>query len=636
MKVEIYDLECLPNFFCYTGMDKDTEEIWQIYIYNDYKQLLGLIEHLKEIDAQIGFNNINYDYPLLYYILKNYKDWEIFDIETILQLINQESNRIIEEKWTEIPYWNITIPQLDLFRIWHFDNKARYTSLKAIEIAINFENVQDIPFEANHHVEQYEIQSILDYNLNDVKATYEFYKITKGDTELELYKGKDKIQLRKDIGKHYGINCLNYNDVKIGDAINKVVYTKLTGRKTKEIKDSRTYRPRINIKDCIPNYIEFKSEYFNNFLNKLKSLSITKTKGELEFDLIYNQTKYKFAQGGLHSEDKPRHLKAENEYYLVDADVSSMYPATIINLGLYPAHLGIEWLEGYKETFHNRLEAKKNKLNSINEALKLSLNGGGFGKTNESYNWQYDPLVTLKTTIGGQLAILMLIESLEDNGIQVLSANTDGIVSKFKFPEQRDLYYSLCKEWEDKTKYQLEFKYYKQLIQTSVNDYIAEELQSGENFGKTKIKFKGDFEIDKELNKDPSMRIRAIALKEFFINNIPIEKTIKEHTNIYDFCKRFRNSKGWNTYTYYERDSKIIKEKLSKNIRYFISKKGNKITKENIEDGRKIDIEASNGVTIFNKYTKKDMKDYNIDYSYYISETRKIILSIDDGQLKLF
>ena len=61
MKVEIYDLECLPNFFCYTGMNKDTEEIWQIYIYNDYKQLLDLIEHLKEIDAQIGFNNINYD-----------------------------------------------------------------------------------------------------------------------------------------------------------------------------------------------------------------------------------------------------------------------------------------------------------------------------------------------------------------------------------------------------------------------------------------------------------------------------------------------------------------------------------------------------------------------------------------------
>ena len=90
------------------------------------------------------------------------------------------------------------------------------------------------------------------------------------------------------------------------------------------------------------------------------------------------------------------------------------------------------------------------------------------------------------------------------------------------------------------------------------------------------------------------------------------------------------------TYKYSINDNKIIKEKLSKNIRYYISKNGDKITKENINDGRKIDIESDIGVTVFNKYIEKDIKDYNIDYSYYISETRKIILSINDGQLKLF
>lgn len=628
MRTEIMDIEVFKNFFCYTGMDKDTGEIFQIHLFNDYDELTRLINHLKEIKGQIGFNNLNYDYPILHFILENYEKWFMFELKQITNLIYQKSCKIINTEFPEIPRWQIRIPQLDLYRIWHFDNKARHTSLKAIEIAINFENVQDIPFEEDHLVEDYEIQSILDYNLNDVKATYEFYKITKGETDLTLYKNNDKIQLRKDISSHYGINCLNYNDVKIGDAINKVVYSKLTGKTSRDLKNGKTFRPRIDLKDCIPNYISFKSKYFNDFLEKLRNTSITKTKGEIEFDLIYGQTKYKFAQGGLHSDDKPRHLKAENGYYLIDADVSSMYPATIINLGLYPAHLGKEWLEGYKETFYNRLQAKKEGKKSINEALKLSLNGGGFGKTNESYNWQYDPIVTLRTTIAGQLSILMLIEKLEDNGIQVLSANTDGIVSKVH-KDMYNLYSNICKDWEIKTNYQLEFAYYNQLIQTSVNDYIAEK-----NNGK--IKLKGDFEIDKELHKDPSLRIRAIALKEYFINKIPIEKTIKEHQNIYDFCKRFRNSKGWNTYKYSVDDTKIIKEKLSKNIRYFISENGSKITKENINDNRKIDIEADNGVTIFNRYIQKDMKDYNINYKYYISEARKIILSIDDGQLKLF
>lgn len=628
MKIDIYDLECFPNFFSYTGMNRDTFEITQFYVYNDYDELLKLIEHLKKLDGMIGFNNINYDYPLLHYILNHYEEWNIWNIDYTLTKIYEESQRIIDEDWSSIPEWNVKIPQLDLFKIWHFDNKARMTSLKAVEIAINFDNVQDLPFDHNHIVKEDEINDILKYNLNDVKATYEFYKITRGDTDLPLYKGKDKIQLRKDIGKKYGINCTNFNDVKIGDTVNKLTYLKLTGKEFKEIKEDRTYRHRIEIKDCIPSYIRFNSEYLNDFLNELKSKIITKTKGELEFVLIYKGTKYKFAQGGLHSEDKPRHLKSDDKYKLIDADVASMYPATILNRKLYPAHLGKEWLEGYNETFETRLEAKRNGEKSINEALKLALNGGGFGKTNESKSWQYDPMVTLNTTVTGQLSLLMLIEKLEDNNIHVLSANTDGIVSKVPI-DKENLYKSICKEWEDITKYQLEYTYYKQLIQTSVNDYIAETIDG-------KLKFKGDFEIDKEVNKDPSMKIRAIALKEYFINNKPVKETIENHTNIFDFCKRFKTSKGWKAIKYSTDGTNLIKEKLQKNIRYYISKNGDKLTKENINDGRSIDVEAKAGITTFNKYIKKDIKDYNIDYSYYISETNKIILSIDDGQLKLF
>jgi len=621
VKVEIMDIEVFKNFFCYTGLNRDTEEIFQIQIYNSYTQLLQLIDHLNTLDGQIGFNNINYDYPVLYYILKNYKEWSIFEIETILEFIYLESNRIINEEWTEIPYWNVTIPQLDLFRIWHFDNKARHTSLKAIEIAIDFPNVQDIPFDENHEVKESEIQSILDYNLNDVNATYEFYKITVN---------QGKIELRKDIKKKYGIHCTNYNDVKIGDAINKSIYCNITGKSPKELRDLRTYRSSIHLKNCIPNYIKFNSIIFNDLLNKIKNTTIVKTKGELEFSIVYNETKYNIKTGGLHSHDQPRHIRNSDDYHIIDADVSSYYPATILNLKLYPQHLGKEWLEGYQKIFNNRIQAKKEGNKSVAEALKLALNGGGFGKTNESYNWQYDPLIMTSVTIGGQLSLLMLIEQLEDNEIQVLSANTDGIVSKVH-KDKEELYYKICKEWESITNYNLEYSYYKQLIQTSVNDYIAEKIDGD-------IKYKGDFEFnfEKELHKNPSMKIRAIALKEYFINNIPIEETIKNHKNIYNFCKRFRNSKGWYTYKYYAGNDKIIKKKLSKNIRYYISNNGDKITKENINDGRRIDIEANVGVTVFNKYIEKNIEDYNIDYSYYISETRKILLSINDGQLKLF
>ena len=50
------------------------------------------------------------------------------------------------------------------------------------------------------------------------------------------------------------------------------------------------------------------------------------------------------------------------------------------------------------------------------------------------------------------------------------------------------------------------------------------------------IKHKSDFEIDKELHKNPSMRIVPIALEKYFVEGIPVEETIKNHKDIFDFC----------------------------------------------------------------------------------------------------
>ena len=84
-------------------------------------------------------------------------------------------------------------------------------------------------------------------------------------------------------------------------------------------------------------------------------------------------------KGGLHSENRPEIFEADNEYEIIDWDVSSMYPATIINNGRYPAHLGKEFLSGYKKMFEKRLRLKplsKNdkKIAGIVGALKLAVN----------------------------------------------------------------------------------------------------------------------------------------------------------------------------------------------------------------------------------------------------------------------
>jgi hypothetical protein len=149
------------------------------------------------------------------------------------------------------------------------------------------------------------------------------------------------------------------------------------------------------------------------------------------------------------------------------------------------------------------------------------------------------------------------------------------------------------------------------------------------------VKLKGCFEIDKEFHKDPSMKIVPIALKEYYVNNIPIEETIKNHQNIYDFCLRLKtNSKSTPYYKYLE-NGNIINKKLDRTTRYFISNSGGVLIKD-FGDDRISGVNVGYSVTLFNKYFKKEMSEYNINYNFYISEANKIKDAVWTGQLSLF
>lgn len=648
--IEIYDIETLINCFTYTGMNRNTKEVKQFVIHKDRNELESFISHLKSLQKQIGFNNLNFDSQVIQYILNNNINWNNLDGEQVSKLIYDYSqitiNKMNNGGFVDYPEWKLTISQMDLFKIWHFDNKAKMTSLKWIEYMIDMENIEEMPIKHYEHVSLEQIQSILDYNLNDVIATYKLYEITKGNTDISLYKGVDKIQLRVDIENQFGLKCINFNDVKIGDQINKSSYCILSGKDKKSLPSPNKNVKSFKFKDCFPSYMKFQTLEFNNFINALSNVDVDLKKKQ-EFQFTYNGTTYLIAKGGLHSKDKPRLIKPLENEILRDADVGSMYPNAIRKRQLYPNHLGKEWLIGYTDIIQKRLDAKslykktkETKYQAIQEAYKLALNGGGFGKTNEESSWQFDPFVTMCTTIGSQIDLLMLIESLEINGIHIISANTDGIVCLFD-KSLDSIYYQTCKNWEKLVDNadlgQLEYVDYKLLAQTSVNDYIAIKL-NGEP------KTKGDFVSEFELHKNKSARIVPLALQQYFINSIPIEQTIKNHQNIFDFCLGVK-SIGNNKLISLDVKSQI-EIPLQKINRYYISNNGINLIKRlpkletktanmqldifgNIDDGtREQEVEAGWLSTIYNKHINKNINDYNINYNYYIDKCNKILKNI--------
>lgn len=234
----------------------------------------------------------------------------------------------------------------------------------------------------------------------------------------------------------------------------------------------------------------------------------------------------------------------------------------------------------------------------------------------------------MRTTINGQLLLSMLIEDILINTTAtLLQGNTDGATIYIKRSEL-DRCLEICRNWENKTRLMLEYSYYKMMAIVDVSTYIA-VYENGD------IKHKSDFEIDKELHKNPSMRIVPIALERYFVENIPVEETIKNHEDIYDFCLMTRCPKKFDLYYYSVKDGQICVDKLSKTTRYFASKRGGTLFKLNNETGGKTGVLIGQYVTLFNKYVTKPFNEYNIDYDFYINECNKIIEKIEPKQEQL-
>ena len=621
------DVETFKEVFTYCAINKDTEEIVKFVIHKDKYELPELIIHLKQCKGQIGFNNLNFDYPIIHFIMENYYSWmfDIISIEEQITLIYNEAQRIIEsqsksfgfDKFNGIKekYWKI--PQMDLFKMWHFNNAARTQSLKGLEIAMNYPNVMESSI---HHSKSNltleEVDNVLEYNINDILATYEFYKLSKG-----------KIELRRDLNNKYNLKCINFPDSKIGEELVLKLYCQKTGLDYWETKKLRTKRTSIALKDCIFDYISFTSKEFNKLLDTLKSKIIIETKGSINESVIYKGFKYDYGTGGIHGSIKEGIYESNDDEIIIDADVASLYPSIAVVNKLYPEHLGEEFIEVYENILKQRIQAKKEGNMTLSDGLKLSLNSV-YGKSNDEHSFLEDSLYTMKTTLNGQLMLSMLIEKLVNTiPLQMLQVNTDGFTVKFNKSEL-DNYYSICNDWQSYTNLSLEFVEYKKMIISDVNNYIALKTDG-------KVKYKGKYEIDKELHKDNSFRIISLALSKFFLYGQPIEDFIKHHNNIYDFCGRqkFKSEDYGQTHTLI--DNKEIIEKQQKNVRYYISSKGSTFIKK-YKKGSSEFINKGYQVTIFNKYVEKPFEQYNINYDFYIKECIKIIQTIEDKQLTIF
>ena len=133
MNYEVYDLETLCNLFTYTGYDCIKKEWHQFVICdwrNDIEELHEWLEYQRvNRYFQVGFNNENFDYPIIHHIMNHYESYKYKTGREVAESIYAKAQELINNEFNTIVDKNKYIRQIDLFRIWHYNNKARKTSL---------------------------------------------------------------------------------------------------------------------------------------------------------------------------------------------------------------------------------------------------------------------------------------------------------------------------------------------------------------------------------------------------------------------------------------------------------------------------------------------------------------------------
>lgn len=638
MILEVYDLECLRNLFTYTGYCPKEDKYYQFCICDWKNELEELHTHLlRDQLIQVGFNNKGYDSPLLTHLMRHYDEYKLMTGQEVATALYAKSQEIIESEFSALSDKNDFCKQIDLFLIFHYNNSARKTSLKDLEIAMRLPNVEEMPIHHTTWCKPGDEEKVLAYNKNDVFATYQFLLVALGKTDYSLYKGKNKIELRQKLQKKFGIPCLNWPDVKIGEQLVLKLYCDKTGINQYELKKKGgTPRHHINLKDCIPHWANFETPEFNSIKKKFQNTTITNIKGSFSESLFYQNVIMDYGTGGLHSSASPGIYEDDDYWIILDEDVGSLYPSIAIQLGIYPQHLGLIFLEIYDKDIVSvrlaeKVKPKKERDMVIMEGFKLSANGI-YGKSGEETSPLYDPLYTMKTTIGGQMFLSLWTEKLVKAipEIKFIQHNTDGItymLPRKDLPKAK----AVGQEMSDLTGLYIEDNIYTKFVLRDVNNYLS-VYEDGS------FKAKGCFEIDKEFHKDHSMRIVPIAVKEYFVNGIPVEQTIRNHTDIYDFCLRLKtNAKSTPIYRHIDKDG-IKDTQLSRTTRYYISNtsKDSGVLLKDFGNGRISGVNIGYNVTIFNRYIERPFNEYNINYQFYINEAMKLVNAVDNGQLSLF
>lgn len=487
-----------------------------------------------------------------------------------------------------------------------------------MQLTMHYPNVLEYHGDFNKPLPTEEIDEMIEYNINDVNSTAQLLNMLKKDVELRAW-----------IEEEYGINAYSMDSVKFGETLLAKKVCEQMNISYNELKEMRSPMDYIPLKDVILPFISYKNRTLQNVLEEMKEQVVySKERKGYEKKFVLSNVRYSVGVGGIHSLNDPEIFVPKDDEYIGHLDVASMYPSFIVRYGWFPRHLGKSGLIVYTDTYDGRIEAKHSGRKLKDKTLKLTLNSVT-GKMQQETSWLYDPLSVFKIRINGQLILLMLVDILLQYNCKIVQVNTDGVMFVAKKEIESHLQESVA-ELERLTRLSFEGEHYEAFYQYAVNDYFGVKEGYSQSRDPELIERKGMFITETKLGKGLTPTIIPEAVIKYFVEGIPLEKTIKECTDIKKFMMGQRVDKKF-TVEYGD-------EKVQRINRFYASTNGRNLYKVKMEDGKPSysNLLTKSGVTLLNTYDDADIKCRHINYGYYLSEARKIVEKLKCRQLDLF
>lgn len=603
------DTETYPNCFLLVARicDSKLTFTFEISTYkDDSAELYQFLNRLADIDARLyGFNLVGFDGPLIHTFMRmGGKVNAAFMYEKAMTIIRSQD----EDKFAHmVKPTDRDHEWVDLYRINHFHNRARATSLKALEFAMKMENIEDLPFPVGTVLSKPQVEILRRYCVHDVEAT-----------ELFRIKCKPAIEFREQLGLKYQRDFMNSDDVKIGSTIFEIMLEEegvaLYNYGTDGRTPKQTRRSQIALKDAILPWIKFEQPEFQRILYWLRSQVIVETKGVFnDLTVTIDGFTYTFGLGGLHGAVEMEAIEARDDLVIESWDVSSYYPNLSISNRFYPEHLGDKFCDVYKKIYDTRKMFKKG--TPENAAYKLAANGT-YGKSNDQFSPFLDPLLTMKITLNGQLLLCVLIEQLiKVPTLTIKVCNTDGLEYTIH-PDHVEQARQMCKWWESVTKLTLENARYSKLFMRDCNNYIGV-------FTDGSVKRKGAYEYDLDWHQDHSALVVPKVAEMHLVSGAPIRETVMNWSDKMDFMCRIKVPRSGHL--------KWGGRPVQNTTRYYVSTGGAQLVKVLPPHYKKPDLWREymqcGGYTV---QVCNDITDaYEpVNYEYYIKEIEKLCLAM--------